>query len=333
MNSRVGVGGLRRRPRETRLSRSAAGIPARTSSSRSSTSRRDDTDPSKIALVSEITGTPPNSCGPGCGGKFIMRAAQGLLVAAVGPLLFELRRAGFPFGSFCTSGISRIRRIRNSSAVPRCRARKMARQVSRRVRAPSGRRRAEPPALRRLSRRRTDRGLGHHQSGEPEAGLVLRHVASGKRTAHGLADRLQHVPELQRRRAAAGPTRSSRTRLPAERDMKPCNSGVRINGVHVRHHQRDPADSGVDVAGAGREFLREGRPLRSASACRNGERRIEQVRGQARLDCLLQRRCSGARPLGSVQPEGGRLLHSKDQCEFPPHGDGATDGDSDQRRR
>lgn len=30
-----------------------------------------DTDPSKIALVSEIVGTPVNSCGQGCGGKFI----------------------------------------------------------------------------------------------------------------------------------------------------------------------------------------------------------------------------------------------------------------------
>jgi hypothetical protein len=36
-----------------------------------------DTDPSKITLVSEITGTPPNSCGKGCGGKFIMRAHKG----------------------------------------------------------------------------------------------------------------------------------------------------------------------------------------------------------------------------------------------------------------
>ena len=35
------------------------------------------TDPSKITLVSEITGTPPNSCGPGCGGKFIIRAHKG----------------------------------------------------------------------------------------------------------------------------------------------------------------------------------------------------------------------------------------------------------------
>ena len=35
------------------------------------------TDPSRIALVSEITGTPPNSCGQGCGGKFLFRAHKG----------------------------------------------------------------------------------------------------------------------------------------------------------------------------------------------------------------------------------------------------------------
>ncbi len=36
-----------------------------------------DADPSEIALVSEITGTPPDSCGPGCGGAFIQRAHKG----------------------------------------------------------------------------------------------------------------------------------------------------------------------------------------------------------------------------------------------------------------
>ena len=36
-----------------------------------------DADPSKISLVSEILGTPPNSCGRGCGGKFIKRAHKG----------------------------------------------------------------------------------------------------------------------------------------------------------------------------------------------------------------------------------------------------------------
>ena len=40
-----------------------------------------DSDPSKISLVSEITGTPPNSCGPGCGGTFIVPRAQRLVVA------------------------------------------------------------------------------------------------------------------------------------------------------------------------------------------------------------------------------------------------------------
>jgi hypothetical protein len=34
-------------------------------------------DPSQIALVAEITGTPPNSCGPGCGGPFEYRAHKG----------------------------------------------------------------------------------------------------------------------------------------------------------------------------------------------------------------------------------------------------------------
>ncbi len=55
-----------------------------------------DTDPSKIALVSEITGTPPGNCGPGCGGPFIRRAHKGLLVATLGAVLFELGRARLP---------------------------------------------------------------------------------------------------------------------------------------------------------------------------------------------------------------------------------------------
>jgi len=35
------------------------------------------TNPSGISLVAEITGTPPDSCGPGCGGPFILRAHKG----------------------------------------------------------------------------------------------------------------------------------------------------------------------------------------------------------------------------------------------------------------
>jgi len=36
-----------------------------------------DTNPSRISLVAEITGTPENSCGAGCGGIFIERAHKG----------------------------------------------------------------------------------------------------------------------------------------------------------------------------------------------------------------------------------------------------------------
>jgi hypothetical protein len=36
-----------------------------------------DSNPAGISLVSEITGTPPDSCGRGCGGKFILRAHKG----------------------------------------------------------------------------------------------------------------------------------------------------------------------------------------------------------------------------------------------------------------
>jgi hypothetical protein len=35
------------------------------------------TDPAKISLVTEITGTPEDSCGRGCGGRFILRAHKG----------------------------------------------------------------------------------------------------------------------------------------------------------------------------------------------------------------------------------------------------------------
>lgn len=53
------------------------------------------TDPSKIALVSEITGTPPNSCGPGCGGKFILRAHKGWWSQETGYLYTAAGEPGF----------------------------------------------------------------------------------------------------------------------------------------------------------------------------------------------------------------------------------------------
>ena len=53
------------------------------------------TDPSKISLVSEITGTPPNSCGQGCGGKFIRRAHKGWWSQETGYLYTAAGEPGF----------------------------------------------------------------------------------------------------------------------------------------------------------------------------------------------------------------------------------------------
>jgi hypothetical protein len=53
------------------------------------------TDPSQISLVSEITGTPPNSCGPGCGGKFVRRAHKGWWSQATGYFYAAAGEPGF----------------------------------------------------------------------------------------------------------------------------------------------------------------------------------------------------------------------------------------------
>jgi hypothetical protein len=52
-------------------------------------------DPSKIALVSEIKGTPPDSCGPGCGGNFILRAHKGWWSAETGYFYAASGEPGF----------------------------------------------------------------------------------------------------------------------------------------------------------------------------------------------------------------------------------------------
>jgi hypothetical protein len=56
-----------------------------------------DTDPPQISLVSEITGTPPNSCGPGCGGKFSMRAHKGWSIIEASPTLRTASEPDFSF--------------------------------------------------------------------------------------------------------------------------------------------------------------------------------------------------------------------------------------------
>ena len=54
-----------------------------------------DSDPSQISLVSEISGTPENSCGPGCGGNFIQRAHKGWWSSETGYFYSAAGEPGF----------------------------------------------------------------------------------------------------------------------------------------------------------------------------------------------------------------------------------------------
>ena len=54
-----------------------------------------DTDPSQIKLVSEITGTPRNSCGISCGGPYITRAHKGYWSEDSGYYYVAAREPGF----------------------------------------------------------------------------------------------------------------------------------------------------------------------------------------------------------------------------------------------
>ena len=54
-----------------------------------------DSAPSGIALVAEITGTPENSCGPGCGGRFVQRAHKGWWSAETGYFYSAAGEPGF----------------------------------------------------------------------------------------------------------------------------------------------------------------------------------------------------------------------------------------------
>ena len=54
-----------------------------------------DTDPSQISLVAEILGTPENSCGPGCGGRYLSRVHKGWWSPETGLYYGAAREPGF----------------------------------------------------------------------------------------------------------------------------------------------------------------------------------------------------------------------------------------------
>ena len=163
-----------------------------------------DTDPSKISLVSEITGTPAGSCGPGCGGTFINRAHKGWWSQQSG--LFYSSSGEPGFRGLTLIHIWDLKDPKNPKFVGRAwgPGQKMGEPgFEGRVRAPSDRRRAQPPALHRVPRRRACGQLGHQRSIEAEDGLAHRHEPPGPRTAHGVADHLHRGAELQRSRRPA----------------------------------------------------------------------------------------------------------------------------------
>ena len=256
------------------------------------------TDPSKITLVSEITGTPPGSCGPGCGGAFIMRAHKGwwsqdtgYFYAASGEpgfrnvviQIFDLKDPRAP--KFVGTGVASQPEGRRAG-------------LRRPIRPSSGRRRSEQAAVRRLSQLGLDGGVRHRRSREAATGLVARHEPAASRSAHRLADRLRQGSELRSVRAAAQVrVRRRRSRWRRRHGAVPGRRAHRL--VHARHHERDQAVPGVGMAGAGWRLLFEGWPLRPASIGGDRQRPDQPVREQDRVARVLQRRHSSAGSLRS----------------------------------
>jgi hypothetical protein len=133
------------------------------------------TNPQAIKLVSEITGTPPNSCGPGCGGKFITRAHKGFWSEESGYYYTASGEPGF------RNTLLHIWDLRNPATpkfvgrtwLPGDEGHRGQGTLSGPVRPPSDDRRGQQPDVHWLQgHQRADGGLGHFRSVEPETGLV-----------------------------------------------------------------------------------------------------------------------------------------------------------------
>ena len=174
--------------------------------------------PLKISLVSEITGTPPNSCGPGCGGKFMLRAHKGWWSEETGYFYAASGEPGF------RNVIIQIFDLKNPKQpklvgrawLPGTQGRRA--RLRRPVLPSSDCGRREQAALRRIPQCRRPGGIVRYfRSGVAETGLVDRHESATSRAAHGVADCLRHrcrilararclarMPSLSMRPAAPG---------------------------------------------------------------------------------------------------------------------------------
>jgi hypothetical protein len=157
-----------------------------------------DTDPSKIALVSEITGTPPATAVPGARHRS-STGAQRLVVATLGSVLFELRRAGF-------RGLTVIHiwDLKDPAASPVRRTRGVTRASA--TGQPGYQSEyAHHPIVDEPNNRLyigfRGRGLagrlGHLQPGVAETGVDDRHQPARSRPTYGVADHVRPGAELQ----------------------------------------------------------------------------------------------------------------------------------------
>ncbi|MCA1586794.1 MAG: hypothetical protein LC791_19150 [Acidobacteria bacterium] len=184
-----------------------------------------DSDPSKIALVAEISGTPPNSCGRGCGGPFIMRAHKGWWSQSTGYFYAASGEPGF------RNVIVQIFDLKNP---------KQPKLVGR----------AWIPGLKDGEPGYEGGLLRHFRSGTAEVGVVARHEPATPRTSHRLTHRVRQGAQLRSQRAAAYVC-LYRRRSRGRRRHETVHERRALGDLHGRHHDRDEAVSGLGLAGAG----------------------------------------------------------------------------------
>ena len=292
-----------------------------------------DSDPSKIALVSEITGTPPGNCGPGCGGPFIRRAHKG----------HWSQRSGLFYSSSGEPGFRGLTLIHIWDLKDPRRPRFVGRAAS-----PS-QREGQPGYQNEYAHHPiVDEPNNRLYIGFRGAGLAgswdISNPASPKlvwmidtsppgRGPHTVSPiTYDQVPNFK------GPDGLPRTyafitdEAAGAADMKPCASGIRTKAYMVditdETHPFPVSTWQVPVG----NFCDKGGRFGPHQHAETVERRDQPVRGQARVGGVLQRRRARGRPVGSLQPEGSGLLRAQDERAVAPDHEGAAHGDPDQRR-
>ena len=253
----LGLGGLRLRLRlradGTRLPDSQLGHRARSSSSRSSTSRRATPIRRRSRSSPRSPAHRPDNCGPGCGGTFINRAHKGYWSQRSG--LFYSSSGEPGFRGLTLIHIWDLKDPRNPKFVGR------AASPSQREGEPGYQGEyAHHPIVDEPNNRLyigfrgagPRRRLGHLEPGHAEAGVDDRHQPARPRAAHGVADRLRPGAELQGPGRPAADLRVHHRRSGGRGRHEAVHQRHPHQGLHGRHHGRNASVPGVDLAGAGR---------------------------------------------------------------------------------